>query len=79
MDTVARAAFFAKPEVQEALKDVRQVIRGMLPSGSFAAREDAVLSIANEAMRTLLEEELQTLANDFGDRLLIPRSRMRRR
>ncbi|MBI3200088.1 MAG: hypothetical protein HYZ29_01015 [Myxococcales bacterium] len=71
MDTVTRDEFFTKPEVAEAVAELRRVIRGVLPSGTFAEREEAVLAITNEAMRTLLEEELQALANGFGDRLLI--------
>ena len=71
MDTVAQSEFFAKPEVAKALAEVRRVIRGVLPQGSFGDREDVLLALTDEAMRSLIEEDLRAIAVGFGSRLLV--------
>src|ERR1041385_4685846 len=71
MDTVTQTAFLAKPEVQEAIAEARRVVRRVLPEATFAEREDALLTILDEVMRSLLEEELQGIADGFGDVLLV--------
>lgn len=71
MDTVTQTAFLAKPEVKEAVAEVRRVVRGALPDAKFAEREDALLTILDEAMRSLLEEELQEIADGLGDVLFV--------
>lgn len=69
MDTVTRTAFLAKPEVTATLNRLRQEVRAALPSGNFGTREDFLLAILDETMRGTLEEELQAIANGFGDLL----------
>ena len=71
MDTVTRTAFLAKPEVKEVIGELCRVVRRVLPDGDFAEREEAVLTTFNEAMRSVLEEELQGVANGFGALLLV--------
>jgi hypothetical protein len=71
MDTVTRTAFLAKPEMNEAIAELRRVARKALPDGNFAECEEAVLTMFNEAMRSLLEEALRAVADGFGDLLLV--------
>lgn len=71
MNSVTRAEFFAKPEVQEVLGQLKEAARRALPGSSFAEREAAILALFDEAGRSLLEEELQVLADGFGNRLLV--------
>lgn len=66
MDTVTRTAFLAKPEVKEAVTELRRAVRKALPSVDFATRECATLVLLEETMRSTLEEELQEIANGFG-------------
>jgi len=69
MDTVTRTAFLAKPEVKATVERLRQDVRAALPSGNFRMREESLLAILEETMRSTLEEELQAIADGFGDRL----------
>ena len=71
MGTVTRSEFLAKDEVNQALSELKMAVRRALPEGSFAEREGAALMLLNEAGRSLLEEELQSLADGFGERLLV--------
>jgi len=71
MDSVTRTEFFAKAEVREVLAELRNGVRRVLPDGDFGAREAAMLALLDEAGRGLLEEELQALADGFGERLLV--------
>jgi len=71
MDTVTRTEFFAKPEVHAALVTVKEAARRALPAASFAQREAAILALFEEAGRGLLEEDLQSLADGFAERLLV--------
>lgn len=71
MRTVNRSELFAKPEVKEAVNELRNVVRRALPSGSFADREAAMLAIFDEAGRGLLEEDLQAIADGLDERVLI--------
>jgi len=71
MDTLTRTEFFAKAEVADALTRLKEAARRALPEGSFAEREAAALMLLDEAGRGLLEEELQSLADGFGERLLV--------
>jgi hypothetical protein len=71
MDTVTRTTFLAKPEVKKAVVELRRTVRKALPSGDFAAREEATLELLEEAMRSVLEEELQGIADGFGNVVLV--------
>jgi hypothetical protein len=71
MDTVTRTAFLAKPEVNDAVIELRRAVRTVLPQGSFAEREEAALVVLEEAIRSTLEEELQAIADGFGELLLV--------
>ncbi len=71
MDTVTRTELFSKPEVQAALGQLKAAARGVLPEASFARREEAMLAFLDEVGRGLLEEELQALADGFGEQLLV--------
>jgi hypothetical protein len=71
MDTVTRTAFLAKPEVNDAVIELRRAVRTILPQGSFAEREEAALVVLEEAMRSTLEEELRAIADGFGQLLLV--------
>lgn len=69
MDTVTRTAFLAKPEVKETLERLRREVRAALPGGNFRMREESLLAILEETMRSTLEEELQAVADGLGERL----------
>ena len=61
----------ANPEVAEALSACRALLRDALPSDTFAKREEAALALGNELVRGVLEEELQEIADSFGDEVLV--------
>jgi hypothetical protein len=71
MGTLNRTEFFAKDEVKQALGELKKAVRRALPATNFAEREEAMLVLLDEAGRSLLEEDLQCLADGFGDRLLV--------
>jgi hypothetical protein len=71
MGKLDRTEFLAKEEVKQALIELKEAARLALPSANFAEREEAMLALLDEAGRSLLEEELQCLADGFGDRLLV--------
>jgi hypothetical protein len=59
MATLTRTELLAKPEVKDAMREVRGLLRAVLGSGGFAEREEALLTISEETCRGLLEEDLQ--------------------
>lgn len=61
----------AKKEVQKAIAQSRALLRCALPDGTFGEREEAALAVSNEVVRSLLEEELQELADGYGSELLV--------
>ena len=71
MDTVTRAKLIAKPEVQELIETTSQRLRSELARLPFEQLEEAVLVVAGEATRVALEAELQELADQFGDTVLV--------
>jgi hypothetical protein len=50
---------------------IREALKVVLPEGAFADREAAAMAISDEAVRGLLEEELQAVADALGDRVLV--------
>jgi hypothetical protein len=71
MSTKERADLFAKPQVKQAITEIRRVLRAVLPDASFAEREAAALTIADEDVRELLQQDLQVIADRFGDEVLV--------
>jgi hypothetical protein len=71
MHIVNRTDLFSKSEVERAIATVRDALRAALPAASFGEREAAVLAVTDEAVRRLLQEELQAIADGLGDELLI--------
>src|SRR5690606_10506650 len=69
--TVTRAKLIAKPEVQELIETTSQRLRSELAGLPFEQLEEAVLVVAGEATRVALEAELQELADQFGDTVLV--------
>jgi hypothetical protein len=57
----------AKPEIQKLLQGMTSQLRDALPAGSFGERERAALALTNEVVRRTLEQELQDIADSFGD------------
>jgi hypothetical protein len=71
VDKLTRSKLFAKPEVQNMIAATCRLLRETLAGLSFAEREEAALAITGEASRVALEEELQELADDFGEFVLV--------
>jgi len=44
-----------------------KLLRGVLPAGSLGERERAVLELSNEAVRRVIHDELQDIADSFFD------------
>lgn len=71
MTSMSVSKLIAKEEVQKAIAQSRAVLRRALPEGTFAEREEAALAVSNEVVRSLLEEELQELADGFDEEVLV--------
>ncbi len=71
MDSVRRAEFLAKPKVKAAVATIAEVLKEVVAGGTFAENEVAVLAVTGEAVRTVLEDGLQQLADGFGDVVLV--------
>ncbi|MBN2195866.1 MAG: hypothetical protein JW751_23820 [Polyangiaceae bacterium] len=71
MDSVLRAEFLAKPKVKAAVATIAEVLQKVFGGGTFAENEVAVLAVTGEAVRAVLEEGLQQLADGFGDVVLV--------
>jgi len=71
MDSVRRAEFLAKPKVKAAVATIAEVLREVVAGGTFAENEMAALAVSGEAVRMVLEEELQQIADGFGDVVLV--------
>jgi len=67
MQSMNASANFSKAEVQRTIEVLRRAITAVLPRGSFAEREQAALAVTNEAVRIVLQEDLQAIADGFGD------------
>jgi hypothetical protein len=68
---VNRSELFARPEVKKAVSEMRGALRRAVPEASFGEREAHALAISDEAVRGLLQEDLQTIAGGFGDEILV--------
>jgi hypothetical protein len=66
-----RSDVLAKPEVKEAVSQIRDALRKALPGATFGEREAEVLAISNEAVRELLQEDLQAMSDSFGDEVVV--------
>jgi hypothetical protein len=66
-----RPKLFANPEVKKAIGAMREALRSALPEGSFGEREAQALAISDEAVRGLLQEDLQRIADGFGEEILV--------
>lgn len=66
-----RSGVLAKPEVKEAMSQIRVALHNALPDASFGEREAQALAISNEAVRELLQEDLQAMSDGFGDEVLV--------
>jgi len=71
MAIVNRTALLARREVKRAISKVRRTLRSVLWGESFGEREVEALTISGEAVRELLREELQAIANSFGEEVLV--------
>jgi hypothetical protein len=61
----------AKSDVTKAVAEMRDALRRVLPEATFGEREARALSISNEVVRGLLQEDLQTLADNLGGENLV--------
>lgn len=66
-----RAETLANPEVMQAVTEIQVALRKVMPDGSFGAREASALAIANEAVRTFLQQDLQELSDVLVGEVLV--------
>jgi hypothetical protein len=66
-----RSDVLAKPEVKQAVSQIRDALRKALPGATFGEREAEALAISNEAVRELLQEDLQAMSDSFGDEVVV--------
>lgn len=78
MNRVTRTAFLAKDEVQRAVSRLREELTKLVPAGTFAERETAMLVICGEAGRSFIEQELQSLGDGVAERVLVNGAEYRR-
>lgn len=78
MKTLTRSKLLAKPEVHEVIATASELLRATLAGLSFAELEEAALAITGEATRVALEEELQALADEFGEVVMVDGREYRR-
>jgi hypothetical protein len=71
MDILNLSALVANPEITQAVARARRTLQSVLPEGSFTCREQVAMMLTNEVVRSLLEEELQSLADEFGERVAV--------
>ena len=71
MDSVRRAKLLAKPEVKTVVYELAQKLLEELPASDFTEFEEMALVATGEAVRVVLEERLQRIADGFPDRLLV--------
>ena len=57
----------ANPQIEKLLQRMTQQLREALPSGTFGERERVALELSNEVVRRTLEQELQDIADSFGE------------
>jgi len=67
MQSMNAALNFSKAELARTIEALRSAIRAALPNGGFAEREQAALAVTNEAVRLVLEQDLQAIADSFGE------------
>ena len=77
MAIVDRTKLLARPEVRRAISKVRRALRSVLSGETFGQREVEALTISGEAVRELLREDLQAIADSFGEEVLVNRVRYR--
>jgi len=65
-----RTKLLARPEVKKAIAKVRRTLRSVLSGASFGEREVEALTISGEAVREVLREDLQAIADSFGEEVL---------
>jgi hypothetical protein len=68
---VKRSEIFARPIVKKAMTTMRAALRASLPEANFGEREEHAHAICDEALRELLREDLQTMADSFRDEILV--------
>jgi hypothetical protein len=77
MDILNLSTLIANPEINEAVVRARRLLQSVLPEADFSHREQFALMLTNEVVRSLLEEELQSLADEFGERVAVQGARNR--
>jgi hypothetical protein len=78
MAIVDRLKLLARPEVKRAVTKMRRALRLALSDGDFGEREQQALAVSGEAVRQLLQGELQSLSDSFGEDVLVNGVRYRR-
>ncbi len=71
METVPCSIDLAKREIRDALAVMKSALQKVLPEAAFTERERAALLLSNEAVRQTLEADLQDLADEYGEHVLV--------
>jgi len=65
MTKLIQVSALAKPELQQAMNQAAELFRDALPDASFAEREKIALAMANEAVRQVLQTDLEEIVVEF--------------
>jgi hypothetical protein len=70
MKTLVQDSALAKPEVQQAVKKAASLLRDALPEASFEQRERIALAMGNEAVRQMLQADLEEMVMELDADML---------
>ena len=77
MASVPDAKICDNPHLDGLVEMLGHAMDAATDSGQFGLREQAALQLANEAVRQRLERDLQEMADEFGEELLVDGKRYR--
>jgi hypothetical protein len=60
-----------RERLRRAHAELAAAVRDLLPEGSFAEREQAIIDLTNEVQKDLTEQELQSVADGLGDEVKV--------
>jgi hypothetical protein len=60
-----------RERMRKAHAELAAAMRDLLPDGSFAEREQAIIELTNEIQKEVTEQELQSVADGLGDEVKV--------